>query len=87
MVDFAQLEAARLDDEAGELILLDQTLLPGEVKFLRLKDQESIWQAIYKLQVRGAPAIGIAAGFALYLAAKQSPAKDFPGLQADDRKA
>lgn len=87
MTDFAQLEAARLDDEAGELVILDQTLLPGEVKFLRLKEQEPIWQAIYKLQVRGAPAIGIAAGFAMYLAAKYSTATDFAALKADVLKA
>jgi methylthioribose-1-phosphate isomerase len=37
---------------------------------LHLKDQKSIWNAIYLLQVRGAPAIGVTGGFGVYLAAK-----------------
>ena len=49
----------------------DQTKLPYEVEILSLTDQKDIWNAIYLLQVRGAPAIGVAAGFGVYLAAKQ----------------
>ena len=85
--DLANFEAVRLDSETGELVLLDQTLLPGEVVFLRLSDQESIFQAIRTLQVRGAPAIGIAAGFGAYLAARQSSATDFAGLKRDFTRA
>ena len=69
--------AVRLDDEAGELILLDQTRLPSETTYLHLTTQESIWEAIYKLQVRGAPAIGIAGGYGAYLGMKASTASDF----------
>ena len=63
-------ETVSLDDNDDSLVILDQTRLPNEIKILRLKTQNEIWQAIYKLQVRGAPAIGVAAGFGLYLAAK-----------------
>ena len=63
-------ETVDLDEQEGALVILDQTKLPGEVKILRLKEQKDIWQAIYLLQVRGAPAIGVAAAFGLYLAAK-----------------
>ena len=71
-------ESVSLDDEGeGALVLLDQTKLPNEIKILRLKNLEEIWQAIYKLQVRGAPAIGIAAAFGLYLAAKNIDAEDY----------
>ncbi|MDR1611550.1 MAG: S-methyl-5-thioribose-1-phosphate isomerase, partial [Planctomycetota bacterium] len=87
MADFDRLEAVRLDEAGGDLILLDQTLLPGEVRFLRLRDQEAIWEAIYRLKVRGAPAIGIAAGYACYLAALYSQAADFPELERDFGKA
>ena len=66
--------SVRLDDARDTLILLDQTLLPGETKYLELTTQQQIWDAIYRLQVRGAPAIGIAAAYGVYLAAKQSPA-------------
>ena len=63
-------ETVSLDEQNGELVILDQTKLPGEINFLRLKDPKEIWEAIYLLKVRGAPAIGIAAGFGIYLAAK-----------------
>ena len=63
-------ETVDLDEQEGALVILDQTKLPGEVEILRLKEQKDIWQAIYLLQVRGAPAIGVAAAFGLYLAAK-----------------
>lgn len=68
---FSQLpETVTLDDEQSALVILDQTRLPNEVVTLRLTTLESICNAIYTLQVRGAPAIGVAAGFGLYLAAK-----------------
>lgn len=73
----ALIEPVRLNDETSELILLDQTLLPGKVEYLHLTTQESIWEAIYKLQVRGAPAIGIAAGYGVYLGAKASNATTY----------
>ena len=70
-------EAVALDDDDSALIILDQTKLPGEIELLRLKSQKDAWQAIYKLQVRGAPAIGIAAAFGLYLAVKNIQADDY----------
>ena len=65
--------SVRLDDARDTLILLDQTLLPGETKYLELTTQQQIWDAIYRLQVRGAPAIGIAA--AMTAAFKEFSAK------------
>jgi methylthioribose-1-phosphate isomerase len=76
-----------LDDENDALVLLDQTLLPGEKKFLHLKEQKDIWEAIYELKVRGAPAIGIAAAYGVYLAAKASQAETYDGLLEDFLKA
>ena len=70
-------EAVALDDDDSALVILDQTKLPGEIELLRLKSQKDAWQAIYKLQVRGAPAIGIAAAFGLYLAVKNIQADDY----------
>lgn len=66
-----------LDDENDELIILDQTLLPNETKFLHLKTMKDIWDAIYELQVRGAPAIGVAAAYGVYLGAKASKAENY----------
>ncbi len=51
------------DAETGFLRLLDQTVLPNEVVYLDCRDVKSVWDAIKRLSVRGAPAIGIAAAF------------------------
>ena len=67
-----------LDYEAGEIVLVDQTLLPGEVQLLRLSKLEDIWEAIKVLRVRGAPAIGVTAGFAAYLAANAIDTENVP---------
>jgi methylthioribose-1-phosphate isomerase len=47
--------------------LLDQTRLPGEVVYVEIKDERQMWDAIKRLVVRGAPAIGVAAAFGAYL--------------------
>ena len=78
-----QYEAVGFDAKTGELLILDQTLLPNEVRTLRLSDLKDIWEAIRMLRVRGAPAIGIAAGFAMYLAAMHSPADDYDAFMRD----
>ena len=63
-------EAVALDEHENALLILDQTRLPNEIITLHLTDIHDIRNAIYTLQVRGAPAIGIAAAFGLYLTAK-----------------
>lgn len=65
------LPTVALDDENSTLVILDQTRLPKQAVLLRLASQQQIHDAICKLQVRGAPAIGVAAAIGLYLAAKQ----------------
>jgi methylthioribose-1-phosphate isomerase len=51
--------------------LIDQTLLPVELKYLDLADAEAVWEAIKSLRVRGAPAIGIAAAMGLVLGVRR----------------
>ena len=70
-------ETVALDEVNDKLRILDQTQLPGKIIMLELQDIHDIWQAIYTLQVRGAPAIGIAAAFGLYLTAKNIPAANY----------
>ena len=72
----------RLDDENSALIILDQTLLPNEVNYLSLHTNEEICHAIKTLQVRGAPAIGVAAGYGAYLGAKAAPEDSFEAFYA-----
>ncbi|MCG0277677.1 MAG: S-methyl-5-thioribose-1-phosphate isomerase [Thermanaeromonas sp.] len=71
----------------GHLEIIDQTRLPGELVFIRLETKEEVWQAIKELKVRGAPAIGIAAAFGLYLAVKDFPAQDKEELCTQLKKA
>jgi len=61
--------------ENGILQILDQTVLPWEERYLTLKTKEDVWDAIHSLKVRGAPAIGIAAWFGLFMLAKSINAR------------
>ena len=54
-----------LNEQSGKLRLLDQTLLPVELKYIELNNTEDIFDAIKRLSVRGAPAIGCAAALGL----------------------
>src|SRR5258708_26441670 len=47
--------------------LLDQTRLPTETVYVEITDEKQMWDAIKRLVVRGAPAIGVAAAFGVYL--------------------
>ena len=75
--DILGYDTVALDDENDALVIIDQTKLPGETVILHLTEQDEIWQAIYLLQVRGAPAIGVAAAIGIYLAAKRIEAEDY----------
>lgn len=70
-------ETVALDDENDALVILDQTKLPGSAELISLHTGEEIWDAIYLLKVRGAPAIGVAAAFGIYLLAKKIRTQDF----------
>ncbi len=76
-INIMSYETVALDDERSALVIIDQTKLPSEVEILHLTEQKDIWEAIYLLKVRGAPAIGVAAAFGVYLAAKQIQAESY----------
>jgi|TARA_Y100000031_G_scaffold140182_1_gene167639 methylthioribose-1-phosphate isomerase len=59
--------------ESGRLLLLDQRRLPGEIEYLDIETLEDAVEAIRTLAVRGAPAIGIAAAYAMVVALRHSP--------------
>lgn len=61
----------------GRIKLIDQTLLPNELKYVYCDDKESIFHAIKTLMVRGAPAIGIAAAMGTVVGIKNSKSEDF----------
>lgn len=71
-----------LDDDKKKLVIIDQTKLPNEHVVLELDTIEEFYDAIYLLKVRGAPAIGVAAAFAIYLAACKIKTDDFEEFYA-----
>ena len=63
--------------------MLDQRLLPTEEKYLMLRSYEEVADAIKKMIVRGAPAIGISAAMGLALGASQSVGTSVADLEYD----
>lgn len=66
--------------ESDTLVLLDQTRLPLELKYIYCRDHHQVAEAIRNLRVRGAPAIGVAAAYGLVLgvdAARCSTRREF----------
>ena len=60
-----------LSPDGTKVRILDQSLLPGREVYLELDQLDELIEAIQSLRVRGAPAIGIFAGYALYVLAQQ----------------
>lgn len=56
--------------EGGKVKLVDQTLLPIELRHIYCADVKELWRAIKELKVRGAPAIGIAGALGVVLASR-----------------
>ncbi|WP_313259418.1 S-methyl-5-thioribose-1-phosphate isomerase [Lacrimispora sp.] len=80
-------DTVALDEENNALVIIDQTQLPYHTEILSLTKQEDIWNAIYLLQVRGAPAIGVAAAIGIYLAAREIKADGYDDFYAEFQKA
>lgn len=69
--------------EDDRLLILDQSLLPGEERYIEIQTKEEIWSAIKKLQVRGAPAIGVAAAYGLYVSVRDRNSSSFHEFAED----
>ena len=63
--------------EDGKLVIIDQTKLPNITEYLTLETAEDIFDAIFELKVRGAPAIGICAGYGIYVLARSIDTEDY----------
>ena len=74
------LDIAPVKYQDDQLVLLDQTKLPGEECHITIATKEELWEAIHALRVRGAPAIGVAAAYGIYAVTKQISLDDFDGF-------
>lgn len=70
------IDNVKLNEDGTAVILIDQTQLPNRTVYLTLRSENELFDAIHELKVRGAPAIGICAGYALYVLAQQISAKN-----------
>lgn len=67
----------------GVCRMVEQTRLPATFEEVAITTQEAMWDAIKRLAVRGAPAIGVAAAFGTVLGMRNSTASDRAGFLAD----
>jgi len=71
------------DRETGVVRFIDQTLLPGKYELVSCDSVDRLIVAIKRLEVRGAPALGVAGGMGVALAAGKSRAATLEGLLRD----
>ena len=75
------------DYQSDQVKMIEQRLLPGELRIVAYDDYRQVAQAITEMVVRGAPAIGAAAAFGMALAGFQSRAEGREALSADLNQA
>lgn len=76
----------KLDAEGKHVVIIDQTKLPNVTEYLTLGTAEDIYDAIFQLKVRGAPAIGICAGYGIYTLALTIDTEDYDVFLAKFRE-
>ncbi len=80
MDSIKDIDTVALDENEPAVVIIDQRLLPGEVRPMHLRTPEEIYDAIKTLAVRGAPAIGVCAAMGIYVAAealsRENPSDD-----------
>jgi len=73
--------------ENDSLVILDQTRLPTEERYVVLETVEDVHRAVKRLEVRGAPAIGVAAALGLYVAVRDGSFTTYDSLKKAIRQA
>lgn len=86
MKNITDLKTVRFSDDLNAVVILDQTRLPAEESYVALSSAEEIWDAIYKLKVRGAPAIGVAAAYGIYVCSRQIQAVSLHNFYREFRR-
>ena len=70
-------ENVYLSEDRKSVVIVDQRKLPNSLEVLTLSTAKEMYDAIKTLAVRGAPAIGICAGYSIYCLAQQIETEDF----------
>ena len=83
---FDQVITVKMTEDYQSVDIIDQTLLPGTIKRIHLKTKEELWEAIKKLRVRGAPAIGVAAAYAIALLASKLETDNYEDFKTEFNK-
>ncbi len=79
-------ENVHLSEDGKSVVIIDQTKLPNVLETLTLSTAQEMYDAIKSLAVRGAPAIGICAGYSIYCLAQQIEADNFEDFYAQFKK-
>lgn len=87
MEKILDIDTVALDDEASCIRAIDQTLLPGEIKVIEIREEEEMYDAIKRLVVRGAPAIGVFAAMGIYLLSKTMPQDSYEAFLKEYERA
>lgn len=83
---FNKVITVRMKEDRSALDIIDQTLLPGTIKRISLSTKEEIWEAIKKLRVRGAPAIGASAAYGLALLSSRIDTDEYGAFYEEFKK-
>ena len=75
-----------LSEDGKSVVIIDQTKLPNVLEYLTLSTAKEMYDAIKSLAVRGAPAIGICAGYSIYCLAQQIETENFDEFYAQFQK-
>jgi len=70
------LQRRKISDNSGCVRIIDQTKLPNKLEYIDCRDVKTMWEAIKRLSVRGAPAIGVAAAFGVLLGVQKFKGND-----------
>ena len=79
----ARLDVVKLSEDEKSVVILDQTRLPNHEEYITIHDEKRAWDAIKRLEIRGAPAIGVFAGYAMYVLAQQYTDKRYEDFKAE----
>lgn len=83
MANNGEYEFSSIEWAGDHLRVIDQTFLPSREIYTNLHNAGQVWEAIKTLKVRGAPAIGIAAAYGLYMGSRDIPESSFQSFSLE----